>query len=52
MRKDFVNEVAEKLKIKRKDLAEKDFILHQLLSSLSEDKFFRENFLFKGGTNE
>jgi len=50
MRKDFVNEVAEKLKIKRKDLVEKDFILHQLLSSLSEDKFFRENFLFKGGT--
>ncbi len=50
MRKDFVNEVAKKLKIKRKDLVEKDFILHQLLSSLSEDKFFRENFLFKGGT--
>jgi predicted nucleotidyltransferase component of viral defense system len=50
MRKDFVNEVAEKLEIKRKDLVEKDFILHQILLGLSENEFFRENFMFKGGT--
>ena len=50
MRKDFVNQISEALKIKRKDLIEKDIILHQLLLDLSKNEFFRENFLFKGGT--
>ncbi len=50
MRKDFVNQISEALKIERKDLIEKDFILHQLLLDLSKNDFFRENFLFKGGT--
>ncbi len=50
MRKDFVNQISEALKIKRKDLIEKDFILHQLLLDLSKNEFFHENFLFKGGT--
>lgn len=50
MRRDFVNEVSRALKIKRGDLIEKDFILHQILLDLSKDKFFHENFLFKGGT--
>ncbi|TRZ54163.1 nucleotidyl transferase AbiEii/AbiGii toxin family protein [archaeon] len=50
MRKDFVNQVSEALKIERKDLIEKDIILHQLLLDLSKNEFFRTNFLFKGGT--
>ena len=50
MRADFVNEVAKVLKIDRKDLIEKDLILHQILTDLSQDKFFADNFLFKGGT--
>jgi predicted nucleotidyltransferase component of viral defense system len=50
VRADFVNEVARVLDIKRKDLVEKDFILHQILTDLSKDDFFAPNFLFKGGT--
>ncbi|MGA2973252.1 MAG: nucleotidyl transferase AbiEii/AbiGii toxin family protein [Candidatus Bathyarchaeia archaeon] len=50
MRADFVNEVARVLKINRRDLLEKDIILHQILSDLSKDEFFAPNFLFKGGT--
>ncbi len=50
MRVDFVNELARTLSIKRKDMIEKDLILHQILSDLSDDGFFSENFLFKGGT--
>src|SRR5438552_9069322 len=50
MRTDFVNEVGKVLDIKRTDLIEKDFILHQILTNLSENKFFAGNFLFKGGT--
>ncbi len=50
MRRDFVNEVARVFYIERKDLIEKDFILHQTLLDLSVNKFFSENFSFKGGT--
>ncbi len=50
MRADFVNEAARVLKIDRTDLIEKDLILHQILTDLSQDKFFSDNFLFKGGT--
>jgi predicted nucleotidyltransferase component of viral defense system len=50
MRADFVNEVARVLYIKRRDLIEKDLILHQMLTDLSQDEFFAPNFLFKGGT--
>ncbi len=50
MRGDFINEVAKVLNIKRRDLIEKDLILHQILTDLSKDKFFAPNFLFKGGT--
>jgi predicted nucleotidyltransferase component of viral defense system len=50
MRGDFVNEVARIFSIERKDLIEKDFILHQILLDLSKSKFFSENFSFKGGT--
>jgi predicted nucleotidyltransferase component of viral defense system len=50
MRKDFVNEVARRQKVKRADLIEKDLILHQVLLDLSKNKFFHDNFAFKGGT--
>ncbi len=50
MRRDFVNEVGRIQQIKRTDMIEKDLILHQLLLDLSKDKFFSENFIFKGGT--
>ena len=50
MRKDFVNEVARTQKVKRADLIEKDLILHQVLFDLSKNKFFHDNFAFKGGT--
>jgi predicted nucleotidyltransferase component of viral defense system len=50
MRADFVNEVARVLKIGRRDLIEKDLILHQMLTDFSQDGFFSKNFVFKGGT--
>lgn len=37
MRIDFVNEVSRILDIKRKDLIEKDLILHQILVDLSKN---------------
>ena len=48
--KAFIEEIGNSLNFPRKDLIEKDIILHRLLSYLSDDRFFRENFLFKGGT--
>ena len=50
MRIDFVNGLAQKLSIQRRDLIEKDVILHQVLSDLSKDGFFSKSFAFKGGT--
>jgi hypothetical protein len=50
MRKDFVNEVARTQNVKRADLIEKDLILHQILIDLSKNKFFHDNFAFKGDT--
>jgi len=50
MREDFVNEVARTQNVKRTDLIEKDLILHQVLFDLSKNKFFHDNFVFKGGT--
>ena len=50
MRKDFVTEVAKQNSIEQADLLEKDLILHQILTDLSKDKFFSNNFVFKGGT--
>lgn len=50
MRKDFVNEVARTQNVKRADPIEKDLTLHQVLFDLSKNKFFNDNFVFKGGT--
>ena len=48
--KSFIEEVGNIIGFQRKDLIEKDIILHNLLLHLLKYKFFRENFLFKGGT--
>ena len=50
MRRDFIDEVGRVLKIGRKDMIEKDIILHEILTYLSKDKFFAGSYLFKGGT--
>ena len=50
MRKDFINGISEALGITRKEMIEKDFILHQVFLDLSKNRFFHENFLLKGGT--
>jgi len=49
VRAGFVDEVADSLHIERKDLIEKDIILHQILSDLSKDRFFSNHFFCKGG---
>lgn len=50
MRSEFINEVCKIQGIKKEDLVEKDIILHLILTDLSKNKFFSENFIFKGGT--
>jgi predicted nucleotidyltransferase component of viral defense system len=50
MRANFVNELSRRLGIQRRDLIEKDIILHNMLLDLSQNDFFSENFAFKGGT--
>ena len=50
MNADFVNAVSRALDIERRDLIEKDVILHQILLDLSNNVFFSHNFAFKGGT--
>ncbi len=50
MNTDLVNGLAQRAEIGRRDLVEKDLILHQTLTDLSKDDFFSKNFLFKGGT--
>lgn len=48
--KPFIDEISEALDINRVDLVEKDVILHNLLSEISEDSMLRRNLIFKGGT--
>src|SRR3989344_2214704 len=48
--KRFIDYLAEEYKIKQKNLIEKDLILQDLMVELIKDKFFNENFIFKGGT--
>jgi predicted nucleotidyltransferase component of viral defense system len=50
MRKNFAEAVARQNGIAQADLVEKDLILHQILTDLSQDTYFSNNFTFKGGT--
>lgn len=48
--KKLIDYLSAELKIKNKVLLEKDSLLQALLVELLQDKFFQENFVFKGGT--
>ena len=45
----FIDQVSQDLKYTHKEIVEKDLYLHDLLSNLFSDQYFKENFLFKGG---
>ena len=46
----FIDQVSLGIKYTHKEIVEKDLYLHDLLSNLFSDYYFKENFLFKGGT--
>jgi len=46
----FIDEISRTHGIHRRDLVEKDLLLHRLLRHLSQHPEFNENYLFKGGT--
>jgi predicted nucleotidyltransferase component of viral defense system len=46
----FIDQVSQDIKYTHKEIVEKDLYLHDLLSNLFSDQYFKENFLFKGGT--
>jgi len=50
MNPNYITKLASKFNIERLDLLEKDVLLHQILTDLSNDLFFSRNFSFKGGT--
>lgn len=45
-----VDKISQLKNIQRKDLIEKDILLHQILTDLSKERLFLDNVLFKGGT--
>ena len=50
MNLDLIDRISELERIPRRDLIEKDMVMHRMLASLSTEKDFVNNFLFKGGT--
>jgi len=48
--KEFIDELSKRFNVERKDLLEKDIIIHKILLDLSKDDFFSKNLAFKGGT--
>ena len=50
MSEELIEELAKRFNVTRKDLIEKDIILHKILTHLSNNAYFLENYLFKGGT--
>lgn len=50
IRKEIIDLISSRMKLTQRDLIEKDLILHRLLIELSSDKYFLENYAFKGGT--
>jgi len=48
--KEFIDDIAVRFDIKRRDLLEKDILIQKILLNLVEDDFFSKNFAFKGGT--
>ena len=49
-KKELIDYIASKTGIQRRDLIEKDVLLHRILASLTENKDFSKNYVFKGGT--
>ena len=50
MSTDLIDEIVRIKGIPRRDLLEKDFLLHRILRHLTNDGWFSARFLFKGGT--
>ena len=50
MNSKFIDQVSQEIKYAHKEIIEKDLYVHDLLSNLFSDHYFKENFLFKGGT--
>ena len=50
MNSKFIDQVSQEIKYAHKEIIEKDLYVHGLLSNLFSDHYFKENFLFKGGT--
>ncbi len=50
IQKEIIDLIVSRTKIDKRDLIEKDLILHRLLIGLSSDKYFFNNYAFKGGT--
>lgn len=48
--KKLIDYISEKKKITRRELIEKDLLLHEILLFLSKNKNFKEKYAFKGGT--
>lgn len=50
IKKEIIDYLSGKLNIGAKEIIEKDLILHRLLYELETNKYFKNNFAFKGGT--
>jgi len=50
IKKELIDLIVSRTKITKRDLIEKDLILHRLLVELGEEERFNENYAFKGGT--
>lgn len=48
--KEFIDDIASRFDIQRRDLLEKDILIQKILLDLIKDDFFSKNFAFKGGT--
>lgn len=48
--KGFIDELSKLLKNEQRELIEIDLLLYKILFALSQNEFFYQNFLFKGGT--
>ncbi|HIH32485.1 TPA: nucleotidyl transferase AbiEii/AbiGii toxin family protein [Candidatus Woesearchaeota archaeon] len=48
--KKLIEYISTETKIENKTLIEKDIIIHQMLTALSKNNYFYNNFAFKGGT--
>ncbi|MEK6983484.1 MAG: nucleotidyl transferase AbiEii/AbiGii toxin family protein [Nanoarchaeota archaeon] len=50
IKKGIIDYLADKLNIEAKEVIEKDLILHSLLYKIETNEYFKDNFVFKGGT--